>query len=159
MGIVAFYPSPKMPEYPKYANSANLDFNSSEYKAQQEKYKEEVKIYDAKNKEFSNIAQVHARNQYMISLGAGVLAVLTGIGIATISSTIGAGMIIAGGIVFTFGQILLAFSSITSVIARYSSSGSRDVTADLQMEFLVAAIGTILLLAAGIWKFRNKSSS
>lgn len=148
-----------MPEYPKYPDSGNLDFNSSEYKAQQEKYKEEIKIYDAKNKEFSKIAQVHARNQYMISLGTGVLVVLAGIGIAAISTTIGAGMIIAGGIVFTFGQILLAFSSITSVIARYSSGNSRDVTADLQMEFLVAAIGAILLLAAGFWKFRNKTSN
>lgn len=130
VGIQAFYPEPKYPEYP-----VELQYQGAKVPTESDNAMEKQKEYDKQIKDFQNVQNVYSRNVSIIALVSAIIALVISL---TFMKSI---MLIADGLMV--GGLL---TLIYSIIRGFS-------TQDNMFRFIVVTAGFIVSLVVGYIKF------
>lgn len=128
LGVEAFYPQPKYPEYPtelKYLSSEN---NSEEVKEAQKKF-------DAETNAYMETSNNYNRNVSLILIGAALVILATSIIWVGGIEVIGDGLTLGGVFTLLYG------------LGRALAGG------DEKVRFLAVAFGLVVLVFLAYWKF------
>lgn len=133
LGIDAFYPGPKMPDYPLelelYPEKTGYDYQEdSELKAAREKWNQEQKSYQEETK-------IYNRNVSIISLIAAIMILVLSLTLLNKIKMIADGILLGG-----------VFTTMYSIIRGLMSQNS-------QFRFLLVVAGLLIALALGYIKF------
>lgn len=140
VGIAAFYPQPKYPEYP---TSMKYGFPEPEKNGQMsEEYKLEMEKYDQAEKEFQARSQIYNRNVSILALFFSIVIVIASLTLFKKIFLIADGLLL-GGVLTLLYSVIRGFG-----------------TDDNMFRFLVVAAGLIISLFLGYVKFilPNKKS-
>jgi hypothetical protein len=129
MGIASFYPSPKMPDYPKTLQHVDP---SKDYTAEQHKQDD---AYQQSYKSYSLASASYNRDVSMIVLGAAVLLLVAGLALHTRISALADGLLLGG-----------TFTLIYSI-------GRSFNTDDPKYSFMVVSVGLVVTMVVGYLKF------
>lgn len=128
LGVEAFYPQPKYPEYPtelKYLSSEN---NSEEVKEAQKKF-------DAETNAYMETSNNYNRNVSLILIGAALVILATSIIWVGGIEVIGDGLTLGGVFTLLYG------------LGRALAGG------DEKVRFLAVAFGLVVIVFLAYWKF------
>ena len=141
VGIEAFYPSPKYPEYPNEAypmrtettpqtpeGQKKLDEQNAEYQKKQE-------LYENESKKYRDTLEGYNRRVSLVTLGLAIGALTVSL---LLSKQL---MVIADGLLL--GSLFTLIYSI----------GRGMFTGNTRFQFFVIAVGLIISLAVGYYKF------
>lgn len=129
LGIDAFYPGPKSPDYPTELNLQKPDCEDyTKTKAVQEKY-------DREQKEFNDKSKAYNRNVSLISILAAILILIASFAFISKIKMIADGVLLGG-----------VFTTAYSIIRGLMSEDSR-------FRFLVVTLGLLIALILGYVKF------
>jgi hypothetical protein len=136
LGIDAFYPGPKAPDYPVILDAAKPGCEESmETKTVREKFSRETEGYNQKSKPYS-------RNVSIISLAFAIIILIASLTLLFKIKMIADGVLLGG-----------VFTTVYSIIQGLISQDSR-------FRFLIVTIGLIIALVLGYVKFiRPKENS
>ncbi len=130
LGIAAFYPAPKMPEYPVELQSAPT-FNGTEPEATRKTRAE----YDKQQKDFEKAAAAYNRTVSIISIITAVIILVLSFVVAKNVALIADGLLLGGVLTLLYG-IVRGFMG-----------------EDSMYRFLATAIGLVIALIVGWQKF------
>jgi len=136
VGIAAFYPEPKYPEYPP---ELNYRFGKEPTQQESAQMYEEQQQYDKTLKEYQEETNVYNRNVSIIALSASILILIVSLTFVKNILLIADGLMI-GGILTLIYSIVRGFS-----------------TQDHMFRFFVVTIGLITALVLGYIKFIPQS--
>jgi len=129
LGIDAFYPGPKAPDYPSELNLQKTDCgNYEQLKALQADY-------DQKQKTFEEQSKVYNRNVSMLSLAGAIIVLIASFALLAKIKMIADGILLGG-----------VFTTAYSILRGLMSEDSR-------FRFLIVTIGLIIALILGYMKF------
>lgn len=130
LGVGAFYEAPKAPTYPIYteANKEGVTSETAEDKASRIKFETDQRKYEQDLKPYS-------RNVSMITMVLAVITLVTALFIVHKVFIISDGLLL--GAVFTLG-----YSIIRGMM-----------TEDVKFRFMIAAVGLVITIAVGYFKF------
>lgn len=132
LGVAAFYPEPKAPDYP-----ISLEKTTPENQTIEEK--ENIKKYETEQKSYQDKLKVYSRNVSILTLVLAVLALSLGLIFINKISLISDGLML--GSVFT-----LMYSIIRGFM-----------TDDAKYRFVIVSVGLLITLVLGYIKFIRKS--
>lgn len=159
LGISAFNPIPKRLDYPQYSLNTTLDFNSPQYKEEQQKYQQDMKAYQENNKDNETNRRIWGENIYMICLVAAVLFLIAGVLISQVSVLVGASLLFAGLILIVAGQGIATYQADSSSIPLVGQNTKIDITPYKQKQFYIVIVGAVCALVLGFTKFIRSTSS
>jgi len=129
LGIDAFYPGPKAPDYPSELNLQKTDCgNYEQLKATQEKYDQQQKTFEEQSK-------VYNRNVSMASLAGAIIVLIASFALLARIKMIADGILLGG-----------VFTTAYSILRGLMSEDSR-------FRFLIVTVGLIIALILGYMKF------
>lgn len=131
LGIDAFYPGPKMPDYPV---SVETDMSKFGCQISEEQKAEQVK-YDQDMKNFNDASKPYNRNVSIISLAFAIVILVASLTLFTKIKMMADGILLGG--VFT-----AAYSIIRGLMSQ-----------DTKFRFLIVTFGLIIVLVLGYIKF------
>lgn len=137
LGIEAFYPSPKPPEYPaalQYAGKAPSEFNAEQMKLQ--------KGYDDAQKDFTSKNSIVSRNTSVIATVFSVIILIFSLTLLLKISIMSDGFLLGGLLTLLYG-----------IIRGFGSDNNK-------FRFLMVSVGLLVALVLGYIKFiRPKEGS
>lgn len=139
VGIAAFYPEPKEPEYPAMLKVYNAPIESGKASTTSAELLVEQKKYDNEMKAFQNEFSIYNRN-------VSIIALISAIILLTISITFFKNLLVIADGLLLGGVITLLYS-----VARIFGSG------DDKLRFLVVSVGLAFALILGYKKFIGQS--
>lgn len=150
VGVAAFYPAPKRYEYPTFPTRASLDYNSSEYQAEQAKYQKDLDEYNDKNKDVESQRKIWGQQTFIISLIFGVVFLFLGMSGIAIAPVLGASLVFSAFILMMFGPGFISYYADSTTIPLFKEP-SISLTGYKVAQFFIllagTAIGTLLGLA------------
>lgn len=159
IGIAAFYPAPKRYDYPQYPRSRATDFNSSEYKAQQDKYDQDLKDYQEQNKNIEAQRKIWGQTTLIISLLSGVFFLTLGVIISGFASMLGVGLIFSAFVLMIFGPGLASYYADSSTIPLFGSEPKVELQTYKMVQFGISLVGAILAGGLGFTGFINSKQN
>jgi hypothetical protein len=139
VGIAAFYPQPKYPEYPVHLSYPKAPTEQTE--ADRQAQIKEQEAYDKKSKDFQEQNQIYSRN-------VSIIAIIFAIGALVVSLTfLKALQMIADGLLLG-GLLTLLYSIVRGF-----------ETQDNMFRFIVVAIGFIVAVTVGYIKFSKPAQT
>lgn len=156
LGIAAFYPAPKRYNYPEFPTSVT-DFNSPEYKQQQQQYDEEMKNYREKNKDSEDQRKIWGQNSFIVCLIAGVLMLILGLLVFNFSYFLGISLLFGGFSIIVFGPGIASYYAENIPIPLLGDSSKADLTRYKQIQFLITVTGA--LVGAGLSLILQKNNN
>jgi predicted histidine transporter YuiF (NhaC family) len=133
VGIAAFYPNPKMPDYPISTDLSLAGQKQSE--AQTKRMEAQQRKYDVALKEYQKKEQEYSKNVSIVSLVAAIIALVISLTIFKSLLMIADGLLL-GGLLTLIYSIIRGFS-----------------TEDNMFRFVVVAIGFVIAIIIGYLKF------
>lgn len=143
IGIAAFYPAPKRLDYPSYP-ATSTDFNSPEYKAQQQKYQQDLKDYQDKNKDVEGIRKIWGQNTFSICLVAGVVLMILGLILSRFVPMVGVSMLFAAFVLMFLGPGFVSYYADSTTITLLGSAPKIDLAEYKKLQFGITAAGTVI---------------
>lgn len=137
MGIAAFYPAEKPPEYPVLAKLAPVDWGAKQDETQSAQVRRQAEEFQRKNIEFRERSKVYNRNVSIIALSAAVL-------------------IVVASLVFVRQFMLISDGLLLGGLVALVYSIGRGFGQDNIFRFAVVTVGLILSLVVGYVKFSSK---
>lgn len=145
LAIAAFYPAPKRYDYP-VITPAFGDFNSPEYKAQQEKYNQDLQNYQTKNKDVESQRKIWGENVFITCLAAAILMAILGLLLLKNMYFASVSLLFGSFTLLVFGPGLASYFSDSTTIPIFGATTQVDVSMQKKIQFIIAAAGTLLAL-------------
>lgn len=133
MGIAAYYPAPKSPEYPSILNKVDK-IETTEQREAQDKYDADTKVFQ---KDFSN----YNRNVFIIALIASIIVLVVSLIFSSFLKELADGVLLGG--VFT-----LIYAIIRAIMSE-----------DMRFRFTAVSVGLLIAIILGYYKLIYKHSS
>ena len=137
VGIAAFYPAPKSPDYPTVLNKpvAGPDYRES---PEDQKIRED---YDATQKQYQKDLERYSRNVSSIAIGFAIIILILSLILAHSILLISDGLLLGGVFTLIYGI------------------GWGFAAQDNIYRFVVVTIGLVIALFLGYWKFVKQAAS
>lgn len=144
VGIAAFYPAPKPPEYPvaleKGPPPVSETTETAAQKAERVKYEKALEKNREADKAFQKKNAIYSRNASIISLVAAILVLIISLTLLTKIPILSDGLLL-GGVLTVLYSIILGFGS-----------------DDEKYRFILVSVGLIIALVLGYIKFIKPST-
>jgi hypothetical protein len=136
LGVAAFYPAPKAPDYPNIMQKESEpiigELNEEQVRSQED--------YEVAQREYNNQAKTYGRNASMIILGLAVISLVVSLTFLNNILLISDGLLLGG-----------VFTLVYSIIIGMS-------TEDAKFRFSIVTIGLLITIALGYIKFIRPQS-
>lgn len=152
VGIAAFYPAPKRYDSPTYPRTNTIDYNSPEYKAEQQRYQDEMKSYDEKNKDVEGQRKIWGEKVFITNLAIGVILLIGGVLLLDIIPMIGVACLFAAFVLMVFGPGLTSYYADNTPY--FTTKAQVDLSSYKQIQFVILLAGTIIGTVLGFLKFK-----
>lgn len=130
LGIEAFYPSPKAPEYP-----TELQYNGKDPSEMSAELQRKQKDFDQQQKDWQNLNSIHSRNTSIIAVIASIILLVLSLTVLVKINIMSDGFLLGGLLTLLYG-----------IIRGFGSDNSK-------FRFLMVSVGLIVAMVLGYIKF------
>lgn len=133
VGIAAFYPAPKSPEYPIEASPVAYEYDKAPTESAEMRQKRIN--YEKESRDFQKISEKYNKDVSTISVAASLLVLVLSITLLSKILFISDGLLLGG-----------VFTLMYSIIRGFG-------TGDEKFRFIVVSIGLVVAIFLGYWRF------